>query len=56
MNLLQRWKNTTIANKALVVTSGLMAFGTLFYAGAAILQVCIMKQTARETSTQTQTD
>jgi hypothetical protein len=29
-----------------------MAFGTLFYAGAALVQVCIMKQNARESSMQ----
>jgi hypothetical protein len=52
MNIFQRWKQTTIANKALVVTGALMAFGTLFYASAAIIQVCIMKRSAEATSEQ----
>ena len=53
MNLFQRWKQTTIANKGLVLSSILMAFGTLFYAGAAIVQVRIMKRSARDVSSQT---
>jgi len=52
MNIFQRWKQTAIHNKALVVTSILVAFGTLFYAGAAVVQVCIMKESARESSNQ----
>lgn len=54
MNVFQRWKQTTVANKALVISSGLMAFGTIFYAGAAIVQVYIMKQSARNSSLQTE--
>jgi hypothetical protein len=53
MNIFQRWKQTTLANKGLVFSSILMAFGTLFYAGAAIVQVCIMKQSAHDMSLQT---
>ncbi len=53
MNIFQRWKQTTIANKGLVFSSFLMAFGTLFYAGAAVVQVCIMRQSARDVSLQT---
>jgi len=52
MNLLQRWKQTTISNKALVITGCLAAFGTLFYAGAATIQVCIMRKSARDASWQ----
>jgi hypothetical protein len=52
MNLFQRWKQTSIANKALVISSGLMAFGTLFYAGAAIVQVCIMKAASKSSNEQ----
>lgn len=53
MNILQRWKQTTIANKGLVFSSVLMAFGTLFYAGAAFIQVRIMKRSAADVSLQT---
>jgi hypothetical protein len=53
MNIFQRWKQTSIANKGLVFSSILMAFGTLFYAGTAIVQVCIMKQNAHDVSLQT---
>lgn len=52
MNLFQRWKQTTVANKALVISSFLMAFGTLFYAGAASVQVWIMKRNAHDASVQ----
>jgi hypothetical protein len=53
MKIFERWKKTTIANKGLVFSSALMAFGTLFYAGAAVVQVCIMRQNARDLSLQT---
>ena len=52
MKLWQRWKRTALHNKALVVTSVLVAFGTLFYAGAAVLQVWIMRESARQTGEQ----
>ncbi len=52
MNIFQRWKQTTIANKGLVFSSALMALGTLFYAGAAITQVYIMKRSAHDASLQ----
>ena len=48
MKILQRWKQTALHNKALVVTSILVAIGTLFYTGAAIFQYCLMKQSAIE--------
>lgn len=53
MRLLQRWNQTAIHNKALVLTSVLVAFGTLFYAAAAVLQVYIMREAARSSSEQT---
>ena len=53
MTLLQRWKNTALHNKALVWASILVAFGTLFYAGAAVFQICMMKHLARDSSSQT---
>lgn len=46
MKLLQRWKQTALHNKALVWTSVLVAFGTLFYAATAVYQVCLMKSNA----------
>jgi hypothetical protein len=52
MNIWQRWKRTAIHNKALVVTSILVAFATLFYSGAAIFQVIIMNKSARDASVQ----
>ena len=54
MKLLQRWKQTALHNKALVFTSLLVAFGTLFYAGAAVVQVYIMEAAAKATGEQTQ--
>jgi hypothetical protein len=53
MTLLQRWKQTSVANKLLVYTGALVAFGTLFYAVAAVLQVRLMKDSAQETAKQT---
>lgn len=55
MKLVQRWKMTALHNKALVWASFLMAFGTLFYAGAAAFQVHIMRQSAKDVGEQTQT-
>lgn len=53
MQVFQRWKKTALHNKALVLTGVLVAVGTLFYTGAAIFQYCLMKQTAKENSEQT---
>ena len=53
MNILQRWKQTSIANKSLVISGFLMAFGTLFYAAAASLQVWIMHRSAKDAAVQT---
>ena len=53
MNIFERWKKTTIANKSLVISSFLMAFGTIFYAGAASVQVWIMNRSAHDASVQT---
>lgn len=52
MKIWQRWKQTAIHNKALVFTSVLMAFGTLFYAGAAAFQVWLMDQSSKHTDQQ----
>jgi len=53
MNIFQRWKQTAVHNKALVFTGVLVAFGTLFYAGAAVVQVCIMRASSKQASRQT---
>jgi hypothetical protein len=39
MTLFQRWKHTAIHNKVL-------ALGTLFYAGAVVVQICVMQRNA----------
>ena len=53
MQVFQRWKQTALHNKALVLTGVLVAVGTLAYTGAAVFQYCLMKQTAKENSDQT---
>lgn len=52
MTLRQRWTQTSLPNKLLIVTGGLVAFGTLFYAGAAAFQICLMQQNARDSAAQ----
>ncbi len=52
MTIFQRWKQTALHNKALVVSGIIVALGTLFYAGGVVVQICIMKRGARETSEQ----
>jgi len=48
MTLRQRWKQTSLPNKLLVITGGLVAFGTLFYAAAAVVQICILRDSVRQ--------
>jgi flagellar basal body-associated protein FliL len=52
MTVWQRWQQTALHNKALVWTGIMVAFGTLFYAGAAVFQICMMKESARQSSAQ----
>jgi hypothetical protein len=52
MKSLQRWKQTALHNKALVLTSVLVAFGTLFYAVAAVVQIWILKQSGEQAAEQ----
>jgi hypothetical protein len=52
MTLIQRWKQTAIHNKALVWTSILVAFGTLFYAAAAGFQLWLMQTSAASSAAQ----
>lgn len=39
MTLRQRWRQTSLANKLLVIFGGLVAFGTLVYAATTIIQI-----------------
>jgi hypothetical protein len=52
MTVKQRWGKTSLHNKALVVIGCFAALGTIFYAGAAAWQVCIMRDAARDSSAQ----
>ncbi len=52
MRIFQRWKQTALHNKALVLTGVIVAVGTLVYTGAAVFQYCLMKQAAKENSDQ----
>jgi hypothetical protein len=52
MKVWQRWKQTALHNKALVVTSILVALGTIFYSGAAVVQVMIMRRSAADSAEQ----
>ena len=53
VTILQRWKQTALHNKALVLTGVIVAFGTLFYVGVAIFQVCMMRKASDVASFQT---
>jgi hypothetical protein len=52
MTLRQRWKQTSLPNKLLIGTGAAVAFGTLFYAGAALWQVHILNKSAEQTEKQ----
>ena len=54
MKFLQRWKQTALHNKALVLTGVLVAAGTLFYAGAAVFQIYLMNYSAKQATVQTE--
>jgi hypothetical protein len=49
----QRWKQTALHNKALVLSSVIMAFGTLFYSVAAIVQLCMFNSSSEQAAQQT---
>jgi hypothetical protein len=49
----QRWKQTALHNKALVLSSVIMAFGTLFYSVAAIVQLCMFDRSSEQAAQQT---
>lgn len=52
MDILQRWKQTTVANKALVCSGLIVAVGTIVSTGALITQICITRENNRKTSEQ----
>jgi hypothetical protein len=52
MKLWQRWRQTAVHNKALVWTSFLVAFGTIFYSVVAVRQYYFMKQNALDSAAQ----
>jgi multisubunit Na+/H+ antiporter MnhC subunit len=52
MTIRERWRKTTVANQAVVFTSVLVAFGTVFYAVSAACQVSIMKQASTDSAAQ----
>jgi hypothetical protein len=52
MNVWQRWKQTTIANKALVLSGLIVAIGTAVSTGVLIVQVVITRENNRQTSEQ----
>jgi hypothetical protein len=53
MNLRQRWQQTTLSNKLMVITTAIVAFGTVFYVVVAIFQWQLMKESGEQTSRQT---
>jgi hypothetical protein len=52
MNIFQRWKQTALHNKALVLTGAIVALGTVLSTAAVISQVCLARQNNRNTSQQ----
>jgi len=50
MTVQQRWKQTSLPNKLLVITGALVAFGTLFYALAAGVQVWLLRESLSASS------
>jgi hypothetical protein len=54
MTIWQRWKQTSLHNKALVFSGIIVAFGTLFYSGAAIVQVWMFNRSSKQVERQTE--
>ena len=54
MTAWQRWKQTALHNKALVLSGVIMACGTLFYSGAAIVQVWMFDRSSSQVERQTE--
>ena len=53
MTIFQRWKQTALHNKALVITGVIVAVGTLLSTGIVVVQIWIMRSNNRATSEQT---
>ena len=54
MRLFQKWKQTALHNKALVLTGVIVAVGTLFYAAAAAFQVYMLHRSGEQATQQTE--
>lgn len=52
MTIFQRWRQTALHNKALVLTGVIVALGTIASTGVLIVQVCITRANNRKTSEQ----
>jgi hypothetical protein len=53
MNIRQRWKQTTIANKLMVWTTTIVAFGTLVQVGIGLFQYWLVKESGEQATKQT---
>lgn len=53
MTILQRWRQTALHNKALVLSGVLTAFATVFYAAAAAFQVWFLNENTKQAAKQT---
>lgn len=51
-SLLERWRQHTLGNQALVITGALVALSSLVYTGATIFQIIMLKQNAEQTTYQ----
>jgi hypothetical protein len=54
MNILQRWKQTALHHKALILSGVIAAVGTVVSTGTAIFQIHMANQNNRDTSQQIQ--
>jgi hypothetical protein len=52
MNFRQRWRQTTLSNQLMVITTAIVAFGTFFYVIVAIFQWSLMKESSYQTGLQ----
>lgn len=52
MNLRQRWRQSTLSNQLMVITTAIVAFGTFFYFIVAIFQWSLMKESSYQTGNQ----
>lgn len=52
MNFKQRWKQTTLSNKLMVITTAIVAFWTFFYTIVAVLQWQLMERSGEQTAFQ----